>query len=72
MPNISIHDVSRKQTSSGVSDQLIERIIENEKAGYQTLFYWTEGAMLQSLCVIHADGLLKANVAILPLSCIIM
>jgi primosomal protein N' (replication factor Y) len=37
MPNISIHDVSRKQTSSGVSDQLIERIIENEKAGYQTL-----------------------------------
>ena len=37
MPNISIHDVSRKQTSSGVSDQLIEKITENEKAGYQTL-----------------------------------
>jgi len=37
MPNISIHDVSKTQTTSGISNQLIERIIENEKAGNQTL-----------------------------------
>ena len=37
MPNITIHDVNKKPTSSGISNFLIEKIIENETAGHQTL-----------------------------------
>jgi primosomal protein N' (replication factor Y) len=37
MPRISIHQVNKKGSTSGISDQLIEKIIKNEKEGYQTL-----------------------------------
>ena len=36
-PNISIHEINKKQTTGGISNDLLEKVIENDNAGFQTL-----------------------------------
>ena len=37
LPKISIHQVSKNKTTGGISNELLKKIAENEKAGHQTL-----------------------------------
>ena len=63
LPKIRIHQATQNKTTGGISNELLTKVKNNQKAGFQTLILFkSKGVMPQFLCAIRVAGLLKVIV----------